>query len=181
MSPSRDNKQNDTTLRDQASKAIQKRHQQAWQLLLCTSDRLYKIFSKLEIMKKTIQDGEEILETNDISDWYHTFGELYKHRIHLYISLCKSKVEWENQRKEISELSETVYHKFFTVSKSKLHDDGSTFEWWFILQMETPYWQISYHLPNDYWNAILDVKVLEKANKWDWHTSDDVLERLLRL
>lgn len=30
------------------------------------------------------------MDTNLISDWYHTFWELYKHRIHLFIALCKA-------------------------------------------------------------------------------------------
>jgi hypothetical protein len=29
------------------------------------------------------------MDTNRISDGYHTFGELYDHRIQLFIALCK--------------------------------------------------------------------------------------------
>lgn len=38
-------------------------------------------------IKKLKQEG--LLDTNLISDGYHTFGELYDHRITLYIALCR--------------------------------------------------------------------------------------------
>lgn len=101
---------------------------------------------------------------NNVSDWYHTFWELYKHRIHLFIALCKPI---KNNDDECS------------VIKSKKHFDWSEFEWWFIIQMETPAWQISYHLPNEYWNECYFIETVDKANEWDWHDSNAVLERLL--
>ena len=107
-------------------------------------------------------------KTDDISDGYHTFWELYSHRIHLFIALCKSLVYNDNN------------HDWNCI-KSKLHDDWSEFKWWFIIQLETPVWQISYHLPNEYWDKCWFMETLEKANKWDWHTSDDVLDRLLKI
>lgn len=109
---------------------------------------------------KTIQDWEEVKNTNNISDWYHTFWELYKHRIHLFIALCN------------------IYKNCY---KSKKHNDWSCYDWWFILQLETDKWQISYHLPMEYWNKCNSAKELELANKWDWHNSEDVLYRLLNI
>ncbi len=113
--------------------------------------------------------------TDNISDWYHTFWELYKHRIHLFIALCSM----------INSLNNWV--RFFTkewkcsntIIKSKKHFDWSEFEWWFIIQLETWAWQISYHLPNEYWDKCEFIETVDKANEWDWHTSDNVLERLL--
>lgn len=102
------------------------------------------------------------VQTDDISDWHHTFWELYKHRIHLFIALCKN-LSW----------SEVV--------RSLKHNDYSKFEWWFILQLTTREWQISYHLPMEYWDKCWFAQTLNKANTWDWHTSDDVLSRLLRI
>lgn len=110
-------------------------------------------------------------DRNDISDWYHTFWELYKHRIHLFIALCKAYKDCDRASFCLSD---------YRSIKSKKHFDGSEFEWWFIIQLETEYWQISYHLPNEYWDKCDFITIAEKANEWDWHTSDDVLERLLK-
>lgn len=105
------------------------------------------------------------IDTNNISDWYHTFGELYKHRIHLFIALCKIYISCRALPSNCL--------------KSKKHFDWSEYEWLFIIQLKTPYWQISYHLPNEYWDKCDFIQTVDKANEWDWHTSDDVLERLL--
>ena len=117
------------------------------------------------------------IDTNNISDWYHTFGELYKHRIHLFIALCKKIKQWSNLK---------VKSWFrYSVYMSKKHDDWSEYEWYFLLQVITCDWQISYHIPIEldwinYWNKCSWFAIeLEKAKPWDWHTSDDVLERLL--
>ena len=108
--------------------------------------------------------------TDDISDGYHTFWELYKHRHHLFIALCRS-------------LDNNAQHQHTNMSyKSKLHNDWSELEWWFILQLESYEWQISYHLPNEYWDKCDFSQTQERAiHKFDWHTSDDVLERLLKI
>lgn len=119
---------------------------------------------KLELITQRInlEIKETGLDTNNISDWYHTFWELYKHRIHLFIALCK-------------------FANVITVIKSKKHNDGSEFEGWFIIQMKTEEWQISYHLPNEYWDICSFITNVEIADEWDGHTSDDVLERLLKI
>lgn len=136
---------------------------------------------RINYINNILQDEVKLwnIKTDDISDWYHTFGELYKHRIHLFIALCKSKYIIENMSKNNAESFDTIYTRFFTIQKSKKHNDWSEFEWWFIIQLETPRWQISYHLPNKYWGKCDFIKTVDKANEWDWHTSDDVLERLL--
>lgn len=116
-----------------------------------------------DIINKKIQQSVEIgmCDTNKISDWYHTFWELYKHRIYLFIALCRK-------------------YKAY-VLKSKKHNDWTSYKWWFILQMYLEeVWQISYHLPTEYWD-LCDFEEFEIAMKWDWHTSEDVLERLLKL
>lgn len=125
----------------------------------------------LEQINKEIQT---LAVTDDISDGYHTFGELYEHRIVLYITLIK-----------MIELSNWVFDEnspFNNIEtyKSKYHSDGSTYEGWFLLGMITPEGQISYHLPNKYWNDI-EVTTLNKAPEYDGHTSQDVLDRLIKL
>lgn len=102
-------------------------------------------------------------EEMDASDGYHTFSELYDHRITLYIALCRTR-------------------PLGTVYRSKLHADGSSFEGWFILGINKEKGkQISYHLPLSRWEDTEFVQTLEKAPEWDGHTSDDVLNRLKEL
>lgn len=109
---------------------------------------------------------QEGVDTNLISDGYHTFGELYEHRITLFIALCKA----------LSNISN------YPVWRSFSHHDGSAFKGWFIMGMEfEPGKQISYHLPHNKWDECEFAQTLEKAPEWDGHTSNDVLERLKSL
>lgn len=109
------------------------------------------------------------LDTNLISDTYHTFGELYEHRIVLFIALCNLMTEVENPNKP-------------EVWKSKLQSDGTMFSGgWFIAGIyKQKGLQITYHLPIKYWEQ-LTVQELAKAPEWDGHTPEDVVKRLLEL
>lgn len=113
------------------------------------------------------------IDTQNISDWYHTFWELYKHRACLYIALCKMVYEIDVE-----------YMGFWNIIRAKVHNDWlDVWKDWgmFILQLERDGKQISYHLDLEYWDECDFAETKEKANKWDGHTSDDVLERLLNL
>lgn len=100
-------------------------------------------------------------------DGYHTFKELYEHRITLYIALCRvmANIDWNNQN----------------IWRSKKHSDGKIiFKGnWFVLgigkKAET---QISYHIPINRWDDTGFAQTLNKAPKFDGHTSEDVLNRL---
>ena len=95
-------------------------------------------------------------------DGYHTFGELYDHRIILYIILCKTLcLEYD-------------------VWCSEKHSDGAIMPGWFVLGINKKKGkQITYHLPVFYWDTVcMFAEVLNKAPKYDGHTSDDVLKRL---
>ena len=116
----------------------------------------------------------------DVSDGYHTMEELYEHRIRLYLALVKI---YDNY---ITPLSCEV-----ACWKSKLHDDGSSYEGWFLLGMtvvkpdpkfgpDVTKFDISYHIPMKYWH-LANVMELAKAPPYDGYTSNDVLERLFRL
>ena len=95
----------------------------------------------------------------DMSDGFHTFNELYHHRAILFSVIC-------NQNKQIA-------------WKSKSHDDGTMFTNMFIVGIETPKGQATYHYDVDpYWH-MFDVKTLDFAPKFDGHTSEMALERLL--
>lgn len=107
------------------------------------------------------------IPTGQISDGYHTFDELYEHRIELFMALC----------------SLIYYHERGRVWMSLLHSDGSSINGWFVLGIDKEAWQqITYHLPMKYWDrAVRYAKVLDRAYEWDGHTSNDVLDRLKRL
>lgn len=93
---------------------------------------------------------------DDLSDGYHTFDELYEHRIRLYMAFAKTS-GWPARYR-------------------------CDYENWFCLYLETPEGQISYHLPDKYLDIVLTFA--EKAPedyKWDGHTGEQVLTRLLLL
>jgi hypothetical protein len=106
----------------------------------------------LDILKEKENPGK-------ISDGSHTFDELYYHRMMLFAVICNTHKEkaW----------------------KSRLHDDGTMYDNYFIVGITTEKGDYSYHYHNDYWD-MFEVKQLEKAHKWDGHTPDDIT-RLLTL
>lgn len=104
-----------------------------------------------------------------VSDGYHTFDELYDHRITLYIALCR-------HMHDLYALENPGKYKIW---KSKKHSDESEWEGWFILGIgQNKGEQITYHLPLDRWDEVSFVEEIEKAPEWDGHTPADVLERL---
>lgn len=96
----------------------------------------------------------------EISDGYHTFDELYEHRCTLFLALMKTMPE-------ISWISTQ-------------HDDGTTFGDWFVAGINLPSGTITYHLPAGMWSlaCATGVKAIERAPKWDGHTSADVVKRV---
>lgn len=90
---------------------------------------------------------------NDISDGYHTFDELYEHRVILYLSLCMSK-------------KEKCYYK-------------KDYEKWFCIYLETDHGQVSYHVPNKFLGIAEKNFTYSPDHKFDGHTSSDVIARLL--
>src|SRR6266487_1447153 len=87
------------------------------------------------IINQIIQTGinGNGVNANLISDGYHTFGELYEHRIYLFIALC-------------SVVPYGKYTNHLQVWKSKYHHDGSCYDNWFIMGIGIRKGdQISYH------------------------------------
>lgn len=124
-----------------------------------------------EVMVEYMMEG---MPPNDgsTSDGYHTFDELYDHRITLYIALCRHKHDLlaiENPGKHL-------------VWRSKKHSDGSEWDGWYILGIGTEKGkQITYHLPVERWEETEFAETLEQAPEWDGHTPADVIERLKAL
>lgn len=121
--------------------------------------------SKEEAINILIKDGG--VDTNKISDSYHTFGELYEHRITLFIKLLEKMKKYGSTER---------------IWRSELHSDGSFYEGWFVLGVgEIAGEQITYHLPSSKWDECSFAETLGRAPEWDGHTSADVLERLKKL
>ncbi len=105
-------------------------------------------------------DEKKLIDTNLLSDGVHTFGELYDHRAKLFSVICN------------------LFHDISW--KSKFHDDGSMFEGYFIVGIDTPKGQATYHYGLCYWD-LFDVVELERAPKYDGHTSNQAIERIQSL
>lgn len=120
-------------------------------------------------INKQIQDAKggksklSPFNTNLISDGYHTFGELYEHRIELWITLCRTYAE--------------EFSNGYDVWKTNIKDG------WFILGINKEKGeQMTYHLPESKWKETEFAEVLESDGyEFDGHTSADVLERLKQL
>lgn len=126
--------------------------------------------SKEEAVNSLIQYLD--IDRGKISDGYHTFSELYEHRIALFIALCHVG--------SVQDVFGGNALNNVLVWKSKYHNDGMMFDGWFIAGIGVGHSQITYHLPLEYWDK-LHVAELQHAPAWDGHTSADVLERLQNL
>lgn len=94
----------------------------------------------------------------ETSDGYHTFNELYHHRAVLFsvVVALNSERAW----------------------KSKLHNDGTMYDGMFIVGVDTPQGQATYHYDMEpYWDMFW-CKELERAPEWDGHTPDEAIERI---
>jgi hypothetical protein len=115
--------------------------------------------------------GLSLIDTNDVSDGYHTFGELYEHRCTLWVALCGMVSQGFRERVKKEE-----------VWRSRVNSDGSKWEGWFLLGMFTDAGkQISYYLPEGMWEMCGYAKEMEKAPEFDGHTSKDVIKRINKL
>lgn len=104
--------------------------------------------------------AENKIDCFKVSDGYHSFGELYFHRMILFSIVCK------------------IFKKFSW--KSKKHHDNTMYDNYFIVGIDTDEGQYSYHYHLDYWDHFCEIKELEKSTEWDGHTPDNII-RLLSL
>ena len=103
----------------------------------------------------------------DISDGYHTFGDLYDHRRALTAALAVVRA---------SQLAGGAWR-----SKAHHPDDDPMFEGgYFIVGIELPTGTITYHYKLEHWDDFALVPELEHAPKWDGATPDQTVDRLLR-
>lgn len=96
--------------------------------------------------------------TGETSDGWHTFNELYHHRALLFSVIVRNYPElcW----------------------KSKKHHAGDMYEGMFIVGINTPDGQASYHYDIEpYWD-VFECEELEFAPEWDGHTPAQAIERI---
>ena len=99
--------------------------------------------------------------TGETSDGYHTFNELYHHRAVLFSVIV-------NNYKDLA-------------WKSVRHHDGTMYDGMFIVGIDTPDGQATYHYDiNPYWD-MFKCRVREFAPEWDGHTPAQAIERIGKL
>ena len=99
--------------------------------------------------------------TGETSDGYHTFNELYHHRAVLFSVI-------------VAAFPEKAW-------KAKKHRDGTMYDGMFIVGIETPDGQATYHYDiSPYWD-MFRCKEIEFAPEWDGHTPAQAIERIGKL
>lgn len=101
--------------------------------------------------------------TENTSDGFHTFRELYEFRLLYNAALFN---EWASRRQ-------------FDVHKSKLHFDGAEpfGGGWFVVAAQLPTGQITNHYRLGDWDLFL-IPERDRAVAWDRHSAADVAVRL---
>jgi hypothetical protein len=94
---------------------------------------------------------------DDVSDGYHTFRELYAHRVALFLALARA---------------------LGTAWRAHQHSDGTMYDGWFIVGLALPTGDISYHLPLADWHETGWMHTSTRAPSWDGHMPADVVQRL---
>lgn len=110
---------------------------------------------------------KQLKDTDDISDGFHTFGQLYEFRKAYNVAL----------------FNEYALNGKYDVHKSERHYDGElAFDGgWFIVVAMLPGGQISNHYKMEDWD-LFDIPAVGKAKyPFDGHTGDDVIKRLLEV
>lgn len=95
----------------------------------------------------------------ELSDTYHSFNDLYKHRTILTaLAFLLLPYTW----------------------KSKIHEDGTMYNGMFVVGAPTPEGMISYHYDLEYWD-LFKIPELPHAPHFTGYTDNDVLERLINI
>ncbi|CAI2145751.1 Protein of uncharacterised function (DUF2829) [Serratia fonticola] len=100
-------------------------------------------------------------DMGEVSDGYHTFNELYAHRVRLFTTLMRAHPDksWFSHR----------------------NHEGIGEEGWILAGIDTPAGTVTYHLPVSEIPNLPPTFALDYGKEWDGHTPDDVLVRLLSL
>ena len=120
---------------------------------------------KIDEINNIIKENKESknISTKEISDGHHTFGELYRHRIALFCTICNllPEISWKSK-------------KHFDEENDPMFFDS------FIAGINTPDGIATYHIKLQYWD-LFDIPELKRAPKYEFYSSDESLERVLSL
>lgn len=138
----------------------------------------------VEKINQQIKDSG--VDTNLVSDSYHTFGELYEARKCLNAALFNEwGREYMNNQKDLKNGWDVhkVQEPKHDVHKSWRHNDGEFCfgGGWFIVVAVLPSGQISYHYEAKDWDLFRIPEVEKAKYEFDGHSSEDVLKRLKEL
>lgn len=117
------------------------------------STALRKMLEAKDCFVRSAIGAPNIVNPSRLTDGYHSFQELYVHRMELFKVIC-------HQNKS---------HAW----KSKLHDDGTMYPNYFIVGINTPEGSFTYHYKMEFWDSF-NVAELDRAPEWDGHTSADI-------
>lgn len=126
------------------------------------SPRMEEVQESIDFLR---EQGEQV---GLLSDGFHTYNELYAHRIELSITLAKQMA---------AKFGRSVWI-------SKVQSDGKPVEeGWMLLGINKRKGdQITYHIPIACWDRCAKfAENLKRAPEYDGHTAADVLERLAKL
>lgn len=115
----------------------------------------------ISVIREYLDRALALQEAGKFSDGYHTFEELYAHRVRLFTCLMhahSNRAWWSEQ-----------------------HSDGSRMDNWIIAGITTPEGDVTYHLPTSEIEHLPPLTFENYGKPWDGHTAADVLERLLSL
>lgn len=118
------------------------------------SSGLRKLLEAKDCFVRSALNAPNAVQAGELSDGYHSYNELYAHRMQLFAVVC--------------------HHNLPHAWKSALHHDGTMFDGYFIVGVNTPLGQFTYHYPMLHWN-LFEVKELARAPEWDGHTADHVM------
>ena len=121
---------------------------------------------------------EETTITENTSDGYHTFKELYEFRKAYNVALFN---EWGSQKERQIGNQWTPLNTKNHVHKSWKHHDGELCfsGGWFIVVAVLPTGQISNHYKAEDWDLFKIPEVEKALFPFDGHIGEDVIKRLL--
>lgn len=119
--------------------------------------RLLDIVKNQENTKKKHKYVFDVDSIGEVNDGSHSFDELYWHRMILFSVICnkykdKAWKSWKHCSKE----------------------NFPMYEDYFIVGIDTPEGQFTYHYHKDCWD-MFDIIELNEAPEFDGHTSDDII------
>ncbi len=110
------------------------------------------------------------VDSVQVADDYHTMQELYDTRLALCVTLFNSMTLTDEGR---------IMGQPFVV-KSKLHNDGTMFDGYFVIAAFLNCKQISFHYKLEHWDKFKIPEVERVPWEYDGHKTSDVIERLMK-